>query len=250
MKHQEYRFKIDAFTPETLPMKRLAQYMDELATLFGSQERVHFVRIEEGSATLVQEVEYEHVPKVKERLRGVKDRSAPQDAIEAYSNLDTMLAQDNTGGLIETDFGNKVAKIIIFPGKNRESVERFGPVSQLASVDGVLVRIGGTDETVPVLLLEEGKTRHHCNCNRDVARKLAPYLFGGMLRVYGTGKWQRDDFGNWVMGKFTIHNFNPLDEAKLSDVVSKLRSIPSEIQSLDDPAGELRRIRHGGDKVQ
>ena len=77
---QEYRFKIDAFTPETLPMARLAEYMAELATLLGTQERVHFVRLEGGSTTLVQEIEYEAIPKVRERLNGIKTRSAPEDA--------------------------------------------------------------------------------------------------------------------------------------------------------------------------
>jgi hypothetical protein len=195
MERQEYRFKIDAFTPDTLPMKRLAEYMEELATLFGSQERVHFVRIESGSATVVQVVEYEHIPKVRDRLKGVKDRSAPRDAIEAYSKIDKMLAQDNATGLIETHVETETAKIIEFPGKNRESVENFCPVSQRGSIDGVLVRIGGIDETVPVLLIE-GETRHHCTCNREVAKRLAPHLFGSMLRVHGNGRWLRDDFGN------------------------------------------------------
>ena len=194
MATQEYRFKIDAFTPETLPMKRLAEYMDELATLFGSQERVHFLRLEKGSATLVQMVEHEHIPKVKERLEGVKRRNAPQDAIDAYSIIDKMLAQDNATGILEAKLlGNrKTAKIIEFPGRNRESVEQFGPVTQQGTIDGVLVRIGGTDETVPVLLLEEDKIRRYCTCTREIARRLAPYLFAGTLRVFGTGTWRRD----------------------------------------------------------
>jgi hypothetical protein len=31
----EYRFRIDAFTPETMPMARLAEYMSQLAQLLG-----------------------------------------------------------------------------------------------------------------------------------------------------------------------------------------------------------------------
>lgn len=250
MERQEYKFRIDAFTPDTLPMKRLAEYMNELATLFGSQERVHFVRIDAGSATVVQQVEYEHIPKVRERLVGVKDRSAPADAIKAYSRIDGMLADDNATGVIETKLETEMAKIIEFPGKNRESSERFGPINQAGSVDGVLIRIGGIDETVPALLLEEGTKQHHCTCNRDVARRLAPHLFGGILRARGNGRWQRDDFGNWVMEKFIIQDFQILDESRLSDIVSRLRSIPSDLQSLDDPPREMRQIRHGRDNVQ
>ncbi len=55
----EYRFVIDAYSPETLPMSRLAEYMTDLARLFGTAERVHFVRLEAGSTVLVQRVEPE-----------------------------------------------------------------------------------------------------------------------------------------------------------------------------------------------
>ena len=61
----EYRFKIDAYSPETIPMARLAEYMSDLAVLFGNRENVHFVQLEPGSTTLLQRIEYEAVPKVK-----------------------------------------------------------------------------------------------------------------------------------------------------------------------------------------
>ena len=58
MKEQrEYRFVIDAYRPDTLPMARLAEYMGELARLLGRLDQVHFVRLEEGSTALVQRVE-------------------------------------------------------------------------------------------------------------------------------------------------------------------------------------------------
>lgn len=38
-----YRFKIDAYSPDTMPMARLAQYMGELAVLLGEREAVHSI---------------------------------------------------------------------------------------------------------------------------------------------------------------------------------------------------------------
>ena len=49
---KERRFKNDVFTPETLPMERLAEYMLQFAKLLGEPERVHFVDVEAGSAVL------------------------------------------------------------------------------------------------------------------------------------------------------------------------------------------------------
>jgi hypothetical protein len=47
------------------------------------------------------------------------------------------------------------AKLLEFPGRTKlESKEKYRPVTEPGTVDGVLIRIGGIDETVPVLLLE------------------------------------------------------------------------------------------------
>jgi len=242
---QEYRFRIDAFAPDTIPMARLAEYMADLSTLLGSQERVHFVRLEPGSTVLVQEIEYEAIPKVRERLMGIRDRTAPEDAIKAYSDIDRRLAEDNATGVVEASH----ARVLELPGRDRAQLEVFGPIAQQGTLDGVLIRVGGKDATVPVYL-QEGEVIHKCNSNRETAKKLAPYLFDRMLRVHGVGKWNRDDFGNWVMERFNITDFTLLDESSLTDAVSKLRSIQTEIQAADDPVEELRRIRQGSDKVQ
>src|SRR6266478_2367683 len=164
MSVHEYKFKIDAFTPDTLPLNRLAEYMKELAILYGSQEHVHFVRLEGGSVGLVKKVDFESEPKVAERLQGVKRRTAPVDALEAYKKIDRMLAEDNATGIIETepapDDPSRTAKIIEFPGRNRELTEDFGPVSETTTLDGHLIRIGGKDATVPVLLQDEEGTEY------------------------------------------------------------------------------------------
>ncbi len=40
MKNVEYDFSIDACSPDTLPMKRLADYIKQLADLYGSHDQV------------------------------------------------------------------------------------------------------------------------------------------------------------------------------------------------------------------
>lgn len=60
---RRYRFVIDeSFTPDTLPMWRLAEYMTDMADLLGEKSYVHFVQIEGGSTVLVQDVEHEAYP--------------------------------------------------------------------------------------------------------------------------------------------------------------------------------------------
>ena len=241
MPRQEYRFVIDTFTPESIPMARLAEYMAGIAKMLGNEERVHFLTMEAGSVAIRNYVEETAVPKVTARLKGIRNNTAPSEAIDAYAEIDRRLAEDNAIGIIET---MTEGRIIEFPGRARNRQQVFGAFVQPGTLDGTLIRVGGRDATVPVYL-QEGSTIHHCNANRDVAKKLAPHIYGDPLRVHGSGRWFRDGFGNWTMDRFTINHFDVLQQSTLRDAIDKLRSIPDGVQILDDPVEELRRIRHG-----
>jgi hypothetical protein len=243
----EYRFKIDAYSPETIPMARLAEYMSDLAVLFGNRENVHFVQLEPGSTTLLQRIEYEAVPKVRTRINSVRNRTAPEDAISAYQRIDKRLQEDNAIGLVEAAEDTGQPTIVIeFPGRKSRLAEKFDSISQPGSLDGLLIRVGGRDQTVPVYL-EEQEEIHRCTANRTLAKRLSPYLFE-VIRVQGVGKWNTDTFGNWIMEEFRISDFERLDTTTLTESVSRLRSIKSDIQSLEDPIGELNKLRHGTDE--
>jgi hypothetical protein len=50
---KEVHFRINAYTPGTIPMDRLALYMREFARLLGEPASVHFDKLIEGSACIV-----------------------------------------------------------------------------------------------------------------------------------------------------------------------------------------------------
>ena len=53
-----YRFRIaDSYTPASLPMERLAEYMAALARLLGEPAHVHFDGVRAGSAVLAMSVD-------------------------------------------------------------------------------------------------------------------------------------------------------------------------------------------------
>lgn len=236
----EYRFIIGAYNPDTLPMSRLAQYMADLARLFGRAERVHFVRLEPGSTVIVQTVEREAAPEVRNRLYALAHDEAPKDAVGAFKALNRRLADDAAVGSLRRGDG---AEIIRFPGREQPAPLTFGAFNQPGALDGVLIRIGGRDDTVPVHL-RDGNAIHMCNATRDMARRLAVHLYGATLRVQGNGRWERDADGGWSMKRFNITDFNELDEAPLGEVVGRLRSVEgSGWKDIDDPPAELRRLR-------
>lgn len=79
---RRYRFVIDeSFTPDTLAMWRLAEYMTDIADLLGEKPYVHFVQID--GAVLVQDVEHEAYPKVSTRVHDLKRGEGSPDARRA-----------------------------------------------------------------------------------------------------------------------------------------------------------------------
>ena len=246
-KDREYRFKIDAFTPATVPMARLAEYMMDLAEILGEPQNVHFVRVEEGSLAFVQQVDDVAVPKVRERVKSVRAGNGPQDAMKAYHRTNKKLKHDNCVGSLNNEAG---AEVIHFPGRKEEEHLSFGAFSQEGSLDGTVIVIGGRGDPVPVHI-QRGDVVYNCFANRNVAKTLGHHLFTTELRVHGTGRWQRDEDGAWQMQRFTIATFEVLDDRPLSDVVARLRDIPgSGWKDVADPFAELMELRGNGDEAQ
>ncbi|WP_446830936.1 hypothetical protein [Candidatus Foliamicus sp.] len=243
----EYRLAIDAYTPETMPMSRLAEYMGDLARLLGEHKRVHFSRLEDGSTVLVQTVEPEAVPRVRNRIQALtsKSQDASEDAVKAFAKLNRKFADDNATGSLREKGGTDVVQ---FPGREDSRTMAFGAFNQQGVLDGVLIRIGGRDDAVPVHL-QDGETIHVCSATRHLAKKLALHLFGPTLRVTGQGRWKRGKSGRWAMERFRINSFEQLDDAPLGEVVQELRRVEgSRWKNIDNPSAELRRLR-GLDKA-
>lgn len=236
----EYRFRIDAFTPETIPMSRLAEYMAELATMLGEAKSVHFVRVDPGSTVLVHKVEREAVPKVLSRAKAVGRGEAPRDAATAYKTINRFLREDNgTGTLQEKKRG---PKILYFPG--REGAEDPYPsVRERGSIDGYVMRVGGTDDTIPVLLESEGRQIAGCYTDKATAKKLAQRLFDP-ARLFGKGLWKRDADGAWSLSSFKIESFEWLSNDSLSVALGELREVKADWGG-DDAYDELAKLRHG-----
>jgi len=237
----EYRFEIDVFTPETLPMARLAEYMAEVAALLGEMGRVHFSHLERGSAVIVSRVDADAVVKVRERVEQQRRGEGDKASIVVMSRLNEMLRIDNgRGRLLENR-----SEIIIFPGRDLEKPELYPSFTQESTLDGVVIRLGGKSDPVPVWVQAE-ETTFVCSAYRNIARQLAECIFEREVRLSGIGRWKIDEYGNWLMERFSISSFIVLDEEPLTSVVNSLRKIPgSEWESIADPWADIMDIRNG-----
>jgi hypothetical protein len=240
-RHREYKLEIDAFSPTTIPMARLAEYLSDLATLLGSPSNVHLLRIDKGSTVPVVLVDFEAEPKVRDRIKAVKNQEAPEDALIAAKNIDRRLLLDNAKAEIVDPVG---AKVFRFPGRENAVRQEFGPVNQPGSFQGIPIKVGGENDPVP-LHLEDGREKYIVWVRRSLAKEIAKYLFTTVLRVDGTGRWIRQRNGEWEMLSFTATSYTPIEDSTLTQDIAALRKVPGEWKNLDDPLGELERIRHG-----
>ena len=178
-------------------------------------------------------------PKVRQRLSLVNTPDAPDDVKSNWSKVNALLRDDNASAVLRVKQG---ATILEFPGRKTPLSEEV-VVHEQGELDGVVIRVGGKDSTVPVWLQGEGGEKLECNATRELAKQLAAHLFENPVRVAGNAKWRRTKERVWELAGFDIKSFEPLDQTPLNELVTKLRAIDTDWSTMDDPQAELRRLR-------
>ena len=236
---REYRFVLGSLAPETLPMARLATYLDHLARILGETEHVHFERLESGSGAVIYSVDAEAVERVEGRIQSIASGDIPKDAIRPLDALKDCLATDDATGSLLTSNGERILHLASSASVHGEVLA----VTDSRTLDGVLIRIGGKGTTVPVHL-QAGEEIHQCEASRETARKMAPHIYGKPLRVSGDGTWQSVALGNWQLIRFRIADFRELGDGSLMEDFERLREIGFEgWKQFDDPMEEIMRMR-------
>lgn len=247
----EYRFKIDAYTPDTIPMARLSEYMGQLALLLGEPSAVHFRKLTKGSTVLNARIDREAAPKVRDRVVRVRAGDAPMEPMKAFAALNKLLRDDDAIGVLR-DSAQRGGVVVRFPGRELTQ-EKFPSVRQHGSIDGIITGIRGRDATAHVTLQSEGQQLSGCEIrDRSLAKQLAAkYL--EPVRLFGRGKWTRDADGVWQLEDFRVESFQALDAAPLGKALEELRAVSvewgdDEYSRLTDdrigPAGSKRNGKH------
>ena len=241
----------DAYSPESIPMAKLAEYMADFAALLGRENAVHFDGLEPGSTKLAALVEYEDLPKVTTRLEDLRRGNPSKDAAKAFDQLDARLANDNSIGriLLEGDEGATPTELLILPGRDRPKVPSYGPFTQEGTLDGLLISVGGKDETISLRLQNGETTYSKCETTRTLARELGRHLFEP-IRIHGTGRWMRETDGTWSLMHFRVHRFDVLAKDSLREAVTALRAVRGTgWHEIADPLAELDDLRNQKDEL-
>lgn len=212
---------VNSYTPDTLPLNRLAEYMEALSRLFSEQKEVHFDSVVAGSAVLKVKIDDPARAKVEARIIGLREDTAPREAIKAFADIDTLLRKDGANGELIGDGG---AVILRFPGVTRPEPLEFGPFKQDGTLEGVVIRVGGKDDTIPIHL-KDGDVVHCLDATPELAKRIAHHYLGDTLRVSGMGTWFREANGTWLLKRFKISEFEVLSETPLMNVIESLRKV-------------------------
>ena len=120
----------------------------------------------------------------------------------------------------------------------------YPAISKHGQLRGVLTRIGGRGEWVPVHIEDVNGIVHICEARKDKTKELARYYLAQPLLVNGLGRWHRTETGKWDLESFRIHDFSPLDDVPIQDTLARTRRIEAEWSSTDYLA-TLNEMRYG-----
>lgn len=225
MDDETFSFVIDAYSPEAFPLERLGAYVGTLGAMLGEGELVEFVGLEPGSTQIVHRARGQATARVRETLDAIAAGRADAGKLRAFESLNKLLREDGASGhYLRRGEENP---LLVFPGARLRAPAVIGPIEQETTVDGTLIALGGRDNTVPVRLQAE-RDIVSCTSTREMARSLAPYLFGEELRVGGIGRWTRHDAEGWRLEHLRILSFVPLGRETLHEAVADLRGVEAD----------------------
>lgn len=216
-----YILRIGAFSPTSIPMARLAEYMKEVAELLGEESSVHFSRLVKGSTRLVALVEPPAQPRVAENVRKAYEKDGNSAGAKAIEHIDRMLREDRATGELERDGTN----IIQFPGIKRKRMPRLGPFTQRFERTGVLVRIGGKDDSAHATLEDGAGKSWSFKLNKALARQIAAHLYGDPIVLHGDGRFVRNEEGDWQTLDLRAVSYSAAGTGSLRDAVEKIRAL-------------------------
>ncbi|MBF2760887.1 MAG: hypothetical protein ISN28_11590 [Ectothiorhodospiraceae bacterium AqS1] len=242
---ETYVLHIDALDPKTLPLARMAEYMNRFAEILGHEEGVHFDGIRSGSTNIACRVDPTYVRIVGEDLQALVDGRGAKASRSAYEGMMKMLARDKAkASIFESDesgaLGQKIMDFSqVFSRNEIEAIEHNDEIT------GYLIDIDAESDRAKIRLRNGKRIYTGIRAERDVAEKMASHLYRP-VRVYGDSIWIRSAEGFWDLKEIDVVDFKALEETSLVEIFENIRKIEGmRWRQLDDPLAAFHTLRHG-----
>lgn len=241
----DFALELKGVVPDDLPMARLAEYLQEWASLLGVEHRPVFKGIVKGSAVLRAQVPPLERVKASARLRNAANDG---DGAKPLARIEAMMAADGvTRGRVVDRQG---AVLVLALPTQRPSIQEV-TVFDAVDIDGRVVRVEGRDKTAHIGLIESGTGKAISVQTTDdaLAQALARHFRGEWVRLRTEGYWVRGSDGRWMPKSLTVLSFEELDNTPASDIVQELSRMPGNgwaKMPLPDALAAWRELRGVG----
>jgi hypothetical protein len=239
---EELSFVIPGYTPETIPLNRLIEYLQQMTVILGDPENLHLVAINKGSVAPIL-----HAPKAvaieaRDRASRIERGDGTKKQIEAYNRVRRMLRRDARDAGRPALLRSAERVLLEIPAAPDDDGVLAG-IRQATSIDGQLIRLGGAgdgeDATLQVQDLQ-GKILSGLTAKRALAKELASLLWEP-VRLTGIGLWGRDSDGSWNLERMLVQSYERLEDEDLSLTLERLRSL--KVKWPDDALDRLKDER-------
>jgi hypothetical protein len=236
---ERFKFTVPGYSPETMPLDRLMEYLKELSIVLGNPGDLHLVGVEKGSTRPVLAMRHDVAAKARHNAREVAQGGGSQRRRDAFDTIRRMVAKD--GGKAAVLRAPKGQVILKFPSVEIGQDQVIQYLRQHTSIEGKLMRVGGIGENAQLLVQElNGHVIAGVSASRPLAQQMAPMIYHD-LKFSGIGTWHRNEEGKWQISRLHVQTFDPLDESSLEDVVEQLRAV--KVKWPDDALEQLQAMR-------
>lgn len=217
---EELSFVIPGHTPDTMPLNRLLDYLQQISLVLGMPEKLHLVAVRKSSCAPVFRTDIATALMVKDRAQRVQRGDGTKRQIDGFNQIRRMLLEDGVG--------NRPALLrsphSVFLQIDAAKMETtLSGVRQARSVDGALIKIGGAGENASIQLQDlDGKIISGFTARRAIAKDLAHHLWDP-VRLHGIGQWARTSEGDWLLERMQVNSFELLEDESLAVTLAKLR---------------------------
>jgi len=221
---EELSFVIPGYTPDTMPLNRLIQYLQQMSVVLGDPENLHLIEIRPGSVAPTF-----HVPKAvaleaRERAGKVQRGDGTKRQVDAYNSIRRMLRRDSR------DAGRPALlrspqKVVLEIPVAPDELGVLSGIRQASTIDGQLISVGGANEDASLRVQDlGGRIMSGFTAKRALAKELARLMWEP-VRLSGIGQWCRTEDGIWQLERMQVQSYERLDDEGLGVTLERLRSL-------------------------
>jgi len=237
---ERFEFVLPGYTPETMPLDRLLEYLGQLMVILGNPSDLHLIKIEKSSTKPVFLMPHHAAVKARKRARDTWEGGGPVPARKAYSRIRRMVSED---GGEPARLTSKSATILEFPSVDLGADQEIGSVRQASSITGELIRVGGETEFDQILVRDvSGAVIAGCFATKETAKQLAKHLHE-YVRLHGIASWHRDRHGKWQMMRMKVQTFEKVDDESLTHALAAVQG--AVVDWPENLSEELLAMRSG-----